>query len=147
MEQSPSLKANMSLAGQEIPHILWNLKVHYCIPKRLLPGLYWAWLKQSVPPHPVSWRSILMSSSHLYLGLPSGFFHSGLLTKTIYAPLLVAIHATCPTHLIILDFIPPHNFIKLYESIFICEPTNLSVFSSHVLCNYIRKLCRPKLLV
>ena len=26
MEQSPSWEANMSLASQEIPHILWNLK-------------------------------------------------------------------------------------------------------------------------
>ena len=29
MEKSPSWKANMSSASQEIPYILWNQKVHY----------------------------------------------------------------------------------------------------------------------
>jgi hypothetical protein len=33
---------------------------------------------QSRPPHPTSWRSILILSSHLQLGLPSGLFPSGL---------------------------------------------------------------------
>jgi len=145
MEQSPSWEANMSLAGQEIPNILWNLKVHYCIPTRLLPVQCWAQLMLSVPPHPVSWRSIVISS-HLCLGLPSGLFRSGLHTKTVYAPFLVPIHATCPHPYHYFGFHPPHDLIKLYESIFVCEPTNLSVFSSHMLCNYIRKLCRPKLL-
>jgi hypothetical protein len=31
MEQSPSWQANRSSATQEIPCILWNLKVHYLI--------------------------------------------------------------------------------------------------------------------
>ena len=33
MEQSPSWKANWFAASQEIPHILWNPKVHYRIHK------------------------------------------------------------------------------------------------------------------
>ena len=42
-----------------------------------------------MPPHPTSWRSVLiLSSSHLRLGLPSGFYPSGFRNKTLYTPLL-----------------------------------------------------------
>jgi hypothetical protein len=37
-----------------------------------------------MPSHPTSWRSILILSSHLRLGLPSGLFPSGLPTRTLY---------------------------------------------------------------
>ena len=42
---------------------------------------------QSIPLHPTSWRSILISF-HLRLGLLSGLFPSGFPTKTQYTPLL-----------------------------------------------------------
>jgi len=42
---------------------------------------------QSIPSHPTYWRSILILSSHLRLGLPSGLLPSRLLTKTLYTPL------------------------------------------------------------
>ena len=38
--------------------------------------------------HPTSWRTILIVSSHLRLGLPSSLFPSGFSTKTRYAHLL-----------------------------------------------------------
>ena len=43
---------------------------------------------QSIPPHPNSWRSILILSYHLRLDLPSGLFPSGFLPKSLYIPLL-----------------------------------------------------------
>jgi len=37
MEHSCSWETNRSSASQEIPHILWDLKVHYRIHEQLLP--------------------------------------------------------------------------------------------------------------
>ena len=48
-------------------------------------SLSWASPIQSIYPHPTSWRSILIST-HLRLGLPSGFFPSGFPIKTLYTP-------------------------------------------------------------
>ena len=44
------------------------------------PSLSWASPIQSKYPHPTSWRSILILSTHPRLGLPSGLFPSGFLT-------------------------------------------------------------------
>ena len=49
-------------------------------------SLSWARPIQSIHPHPTSWRSILILSTHLCLGLPSGLFPSGFPTKTLYTP-------------------------------------------------------------
>ena len=42
---------------------------------------------QSIYPHPTSWRFILILSTHLCLGLPTGLFPPGFPTKTLYTPL------------------------------------------------------------
>ena len=49
-------------------------------------SLSWASPIQSIYPHPISWRSILILSTHLRLGLPSGLLPSGFPSKTLYAP-------------------------------------------------------------
>ena len=84
IEQGPSWEANRFSASQDIPRILWNQKVHYRIHKCPPPALSWTRSTQSTSPRPTSWRSILILSFHISLGLPNGLFPSGFPTKTQY---------------------------------------------------------------
>ena len=68
-------------------------------------SLTWASPIQSIYPHPTSWRSILILSTHLHLGLRSSLFPSSFRTKALYTSLSSSIRATCSAHLILLDFI------------------------------------------
>ena len=61
-------------------------------------SLSWASQIQSIYPHPTSWISILILSTHLRLGLPSGLFPSGFPTKTLYTPLSHTRHMPSPSH-------------------------------------------------
>ena len=79
-------------------------------------SLSWASPIQSIYTHPTSWRSILILSIHLRLGLPSGLFPSGFPTKTLYTPISSPIRATCPAHLIFLDFITSTILGEEYKS-------------------------------
>ena len=80
-------------------------------------SLSWANPIQSTYPHPTSWRSILILSIHLRLGLSSGLFPSSFPTKTLYAPVSSPICATCPAHLILLDFITRTILGEEYRSL------------------------------
>ena len=68
-------------------------------------SLSWAKSIWSMPPHTTSWESILILSSHLRLGLPSGLFPSRFLTKTPFKPLLFpyVLHA------------PPTSFFSIWS--------------------------------
>ena len=105
MVQSPSWEANWFAASQEIPCISRNQRFITALTSVRHPSLSWASPIQSIYTHPTSWRSILILSTHLCLGLPIGLLPSGFPTKTLYTPLSSPIHATCPAHPILLDFI------------------------------------------
>ena len=139
---SPSWEANQFSASPEIPHILQNPKVHYRIHKYPHLSLSLASSIQSTPPHPTSWKSICILSSHLRLGLASGLFPSGFPTITLYKTLLSPIRATCPTHLILLDFIT--RVIQVNVLIIkVCHCYQLQtefIWHSSLKCNSIRRL-------
>jgi hypothetical protein len=81
MELSPSWETANCAATIELPSILWNPNVHYRVHKSppLVPIL--SQIGQ-IPTIPAYLRSILILSTHLHLGLPSGLFPSGFPTNT-----------------------------------------------------------------
>ena len=94
-------------------------------------SLSWVSPIQSIYPHPTSWRSIILST-HLRLGLPSGLFPFGFTTKTLHTPSPQPIRATCPAHLILLDFITRTILGEVYRSFIssLCNPLHSPVTSS-----------------
>jgi len=114
MVQSPSWEAIWSVASQEIPCIYT---------------------------HPTSWKSILILSAHLGLGLPSGLFPSGFPTKTLYTRLYSPMRTTCQVHLILLDFITRTILGEVYRSFssslcnFLHSPDTSSLIGPNILLN------------
>jgi len=115
MEQSPSREANRFSASQEIPHMLWNPKVHYSVYNSLPPVPI---LSQINPVHAPLSHFLMI---HLIILPPmTGFskylFPSGFPTKILYTPLLSTISVTYPSPLILLTLITQIIFGKEYQA-------------------------------
>jgi len=96
---------------------------------------------QFIYPYPTSWRSILILSTHLRLGLPSGLFPYGFFTKALYTPLSSPVRATWLAHLILLDFITRTILAEEYKSFrsslcnLLHSPVTLSLLGPNILLN------------
>jgi hypothetical protein len=125
-ELIPAWEAENCAATQELPSILWNPKLHYHVHKSppIVPIL-----SQINPVHtiPSYLRSILILSTHLRLGLPSGLFPSASPTNILYG-FFSPIRSTCHAHLILLHLI------------ILCEEYNLW---SSSLCSFLQSPVFP----
>ena len=98
---------------------------------------------QSTDPYHTSCRSILILSTHLHQSFPSCLFPSGLSTKNLYETLSFPIRATCPAHLILLDFTTDTILGEVYRShssslyILLHSPVISSLLGPNILRNII----------
>ena len=140
MGQNPSWEPNSSSASQEISCIEWNQS---SLPhSQVFAASPCPEPDQSSPsPHPASWRSILILSSHLFLGLLSNLFISGSSIKTLCASLLSPLHASYPAPLVLLDLITQIVFSEDYIS---WSSSLCSLLHAPVAHSLLRTRCLPQ---
>jgi hypothetical protein len=137
MKQNPSREANRFSASQEIPAIYATRSFitafthvrHLSLPTARL-------IRFSPCPHPISWRSVLILSSYLQLGLPSGLFLSGLparhillgfITKIVFgeqyrsfsSSLCSFLHSSVTSSLLRPNYSPQHPILKQHQTTFL----------------------------
>ena len=116
MVQSTSWEANWFAASQEIPRISRNPKVHYRTHKHP-PSV--SILGQPNPVHIPTSHLLEIHPNIIHPSTPRSpqwLFPSGFPTKTLYIPLSSPVRATCPAHLILLDFITRTILGEEYQS-------------------------------
>jgi len=137
MEQSLSWGDNRFSASQEVHRILWYLKVHYHLHKSpptipILNQINPVYVKS----HFLKVRFSIILQSTLLSSKWSLFLRS--LHQTLYALLLYPLRATCPAHLILLEYITrisreqysswSYSFCRLLQSPLTSPLVCLSIF-------------------
>ena len=114
MVQSSSREANWFAASQEIPRISRNPKAHYRTHKPPPPVSI---LGQPNPVHIPTSHLLEIHPNIIHPSTPTSpqwFLPSGFPSRTLYTPLSSPIRATCPAHLILLDFIKGHAILQRF---------------------------------
>ena len=141
MQHSPSWEVNKFSASQEIPRIFGTRRFITAFTSARHLSLSQATPIQSISPHPTSWRSILMLSYHLCLGLPSGLFPSGFPTNTLYTPLLTPCTCYMPSPSHSSRLYHPNNIVGEEQILspslcsFLHSPVTSSLFGPNILPN------------
>jgi hypothetical protein len=123
---------DLSASTRNSPSFYKTRKFITAFTSALQLSLSWASSIRFTSLYPTSWRSTLILSFHLRLGLPSGPFPSVFPIKILYTTLLSYIRAECPAYL---DFITRTILGEQYRSL------------SSSLCSFLHHAVNSSLLV